>query len=208
MDATLIRSDPSTSASTTCWRDSVAAVMNFSGTETQPCCRIFFWEQSSYQNTTFLHHAQHMCLLWLKCPTKPNHELLLFNLCPIRGCKLTRRSGTSAPQKNTWYDSIFKIISSTCNHICRLSGDFQRTHHLEVAEQTFQEDTQANQKPEDTWKRHDWKRVSNNNNDDRQGSWVTSKYYTKVNKRLEEAIWHVSSSIQWETKCTFVRTHV
>lgn len=54
MDATLIRSDPSTSANATCWRDSVAAVMNFSGIETQPFCKIFFWEQSSYQSTKFL----------------------------------------------------------------------------------------------------------------------------------------------------------
>lgn len=57
MDGTLIRSDPSTPARTTCWRDSVAAVMNFSGTETQPFCKIFFREQSSQQSTTFLHRA-------------------------------------------------------------------------------------------------------------------------------------------------------
>lgn len=54
MDATLIRSDPSTSANTTCWRDSVAAVMNFSAIETQPFCKIFFREQSSYHSTKCL----------------------------------------------------------------------------------------------------------------------------------------------------------
>lgn len=66
-------------------------------------------------------------------------------------------------------------------------------------------DVSANQKPEEEWKYR--KRLDNNNNNGRSHVWTDKLSYLHWNielkKTQQNALWHLSSSVLWENRCTF-----